>query len=128
MSHNIERPLWTLTIDERRILLITFVGGLGSIVIGACILGGAVALARYVEKTPGSLSDVVMVTVYGAFGTGVYGWGFLQVRRGKLLSGLQVSKFTRSALTILFFGSTVGCALALTLALLAWVGLAAGVK
>jgi hypothetical protein len=41
-----ERPLWELSRDEQRVLIITFVGGLTSIVAGVCIVGGAIALVR----------------------------------------------------------------------------------
>lgn len=42
-----DRPLWQLSRDEQRILLITFAGGLASIVVGAAIIGASLALARY---------------------------------------------------------------------------------
>src|SRR5690242_10883018 len=42
----VERPLWELSRDEQRILIITFVGGLASIVAGVCVVGGAIALVR----------------------------------------------------------------------------------
>jgi hypothetical protein len=45
-THDDDRPVWQLSRDEQRVLLITFVGGLGAIVIGAAIIGLALALAR----------------------------------------------------------------------------------
>ena len=41
-----ERPLWELSRDEQCVLIITFVGGLASIVAGVCVVGGAIALVR----------------------------------------------------------------------------------
>jgi hypothetical protein len=43
----VERPLWQLSRDEQRVLIITFVGGLASIVAGASVIGGAIALVRW---------------------------------------------------------------------------------
>jgi hypothetical protein len=42
-----DRPLWHLSRDEQRILLITFAGGLASIVVGAALIGISFALARF---------------------------------------------------------------------------------
>jgi hypothetical protein len=41
-----DRPFWSMNRDEQRLLWITFLGGLGSIVIGAGIVGLSIALAR----------------------------------------------------------------------------------
>lgn len=46
----VERPLWELSRDEKRVLIITFVGGLASIVAGACFIGGAIAMAPASEN------------------------------------------------------------------------------
>lgn len=40
-----DRPLWKLDLNEQRILLTTFLGGLASIIVGACFIGLAIALA-----------------------------------------------------------------------------------
>lgn len=45
-----DRPLWQLTRDEQRVLLITFVGGLASIVVGAAIIGISLAFARFSDS------------------------------------------------------------------------------
>jgi hypothetical protein len=44
------RPLWQLSRDEQRVLLITFVGGLASIMVGAALVGVAFVLAHYEQK------------------------------------------------------------------------------
>ena len=45
-----QRPLWVLAPDEKRMLLITFAGGLASIVVGAALIGAALALARFEDQ------------------------------------------------------------------------------
>ena len=61
-----ERPLWVLSRDEQRVLIITFVGGLASIVVGAGIIGVAIALVRVVK--PGSLLGfLILITVLDTF-------------------------------------------------------------
>lgn len=42
-----KRPLWVLSVDEQRLLLITFVGGLASIVVGGAMIGFAIAYAKW---------------------------------------------------------------------------------
>lgn len=56
-----DKPRWALNDDEWRLLVITFVGGLASIIVGAAMLGGALALARYEERT-GSLTGLAFST------------------------------------------------------------------
>jgi hypothetical protein len=48
-----ERPLWKLDRGEQRVLAITFVGGVASIVAAAVIVGGAIALARAYSHVSG---------------------------------------------------------------------------
>jgi hypothetical protein len=45
-----ERPVWKLNDDEKRTLMITFVGGGASIVVAAGIVGGAIALGRTLQQ------------------------------------------------------------------------------
>jgi hypothetical protein len=45
-----ERPLWSLTRSEKRILWVTFIGGVASIVVGAVIIGAAIGLDRWLLK------------------------------------------------------------------------------
>jgi hypothetical protein len=58
-----ERPLWVLNRDEQRVLIITFVGGLASIVVGACVIGGAIALARSLKGSQFELHELILGTV-----------------------------------------------------------------
>jgi hypothetical protein len=109
------KPRWDLTSEEWRLLVITFVGGLGSIVVGAGALGVAVALARFFG--PGPRWALLVTTVLSVGATvasvqtlirqqGPYGRPS-GVRKAAVLLGLSA------------FGST--------LFLLTWIGLAAGV-
>jgi hypothetical protein len=41
-----EQPLWKLDRGEKRVLFITFVGGLASLIAAAVIIGGGIALAH----------------------------------------------------------------------------------
>jgi len=60
-----ERPLWELSRDEQRVLLITFAGGLASIVIGAAMVGSAIAYAKWqaAKHPPGNLADTLLAVV-----------------------------------------------------------------
>jgi hypothetical protein len=67
-----ERPLWQLDRGEQRALLITFVGGVASIVVAAIILGVAIALAHaFSSHTSKPIIDIAITTigymVLGAF-------------------------------------------------------------
>lgn len=81
---DIERPLWVLTTEEWRVLLITFAGGLGSIVVGAGMLGCALALAWHMERSRGPIWGLALATGVCAVGAAVYGWAFTQARRTPL--------------------------------------------
>jgi len=63
-----ERSLWKLSRDEQRILMITFVGGLASIVVGACVIGGLIALARALKAARLPLDYLAIVTPMYIFG------------------------------------------------------------
>jgi hypothetical protein len=56
---------WELSATDWRLLTITFAGGLGSIVAGACIIGGAIALDRLLAPNPHRIEwwGVVAATV-----------------------------------------------------------------
>ena len=59
------RPVWALSRDDQRTLWITFVGGLGSIVVGAAAIGGAIALAHHLtgpERPHGSYVPLLRLT------------------------------------------------------------------
>ena len=113
-----DRPVWSLTRDEQRILAITFVGGLASIVAGVMIVGLSLALLRYEgpphgHTTSSFLLSQGIVTVIAAIGTGAY----ISTRR---------QPTTLHSVT----WTGIGIALVVTdiVVTLTWVGLAAGVK
>jgi len=98
-----------LTAAERRNLAITFVGGLGSIVAGAVVIGGAIALFRVVAPDPHKIQwwavGVVNLVLVGYLG-GLY------LGRSRLKGGLRV----------ILLGLAV---LMSALVILLWVGLVA---
>lgn len=102
-----ERPLWVLSADEKRMLLITFVGGLASIVIGAAMIGSAIAYARW----PAANSILVPTLAGAAVALFLYS---LIIRRSRFPSWLK-------------WGMTIMAALLLGTALLSFVGIAAGI-
>jgi hypothetical protein len=57
-----DRPLWSMSRDEQRLLWITFVGGLASILVGAGIIGAAIVFARY-EVRQNSVTWLAVVTL-----------------------------------------------------------------
>jgi K+-transporting ATPase A subunit len=117
-----KEPWWVLTREEQRSLAITFVGGLGSIVVAACVIGGAVALARSVappHPKPADFGNLAALTAFVLVGALVTFWYLRRLRRRKgggwrLLSWLWV---VYAAFFVLF----------LVMLLLAWIGLAAGI-
>ena len=74
-----DRPLWKLSQDERRILLITVVGGFASVLLGAAAIGLAVALARTEPK-----GDVLGVLSYLTWFV-VVGWASLATKKLRLI-------------------------------------------
>lgn len=65
MVQHRESELWELSADEKRLLLITFVGGLASIVLGAVMIGAALALTRWEAHRHPDMLNLAMVTVLG---------------------------------------------------------------
>ena len=64
-----ERRLWELSLDEKRILLVTFLGGVASIVVGAAIVGAGIALARTEQiRTPRNIIALTIATPCVIFG------------------------------------------------------------
>ncbi|MCW2904130.1 MAG: hypothetical protein JWO67_6395 [Streptosporangiaceae bacterium] len=53
-----EKPRWPITAEEWRLLVITFIGGLASILVGAAALGIAVALGRLIRTHPLDVPDL----------------------------------------------------------------------
>jgi hypothetical protein len=62
-----ERRLWDLNRGEQRTLYITFVGGLASIVAGACVIGVAIALARNYKAAHLPVSQLLWLSTTTTF-------------------------------------------------------------
>jgi hypothetical protein len=59
-----DRPLWRLTVEDQRVLLITFAGGLGAIVVGAGMIGAALAFGRFWGNPPWVLAIWTVVYLF----------------------------------------------------------------
>ena len=107
----VERPLWVLSRDEQRVLIVTFVGGLASIIASACVIGGAIALARALQKGHFPLTPT--------YGTAAF-----------ILIGVLIITGLRSSSELLNFFAKLFLPLwgfPFALLLLAWIGIAAGI-
>jgi len=106
-----ERSLWKLSRDEQRILMITFVGGLASIVVGACVIGGSIALARALKAARLPLDYLAIVTPMYIFG----------------VVWISYARRHNPELRLLFSSILLLFCVVLFMFLLAWIGLAAGI-
>jgi hypothetical protein len=117
-----ERPLWELNRDEQRMLIITFVGGLASIVGAACVVGGAIALSRiYGHWKPsgqwpvvGLMALLILLIVVGP----VTEQALRRKQPGKPFAN-ALRRLARIVIGMVL--------LIVALQLLAWIGLAAGI-
>lgn len=113
-----------LSPEEWRLLAITFVGGLASIIVGACILAGAVGTARLVERLQGfSLWWLALITALAALGLALFG---LLVIYPEVTSARKRRMQQRFRLFSAL--NTAGWAVLLTVLLLAWIGILTGIK
>jgi hypothetical protein len=103
--------LWGMSRDERRLLMITFVGGLASIVAGVCVVGAAIALVRGMRAIHIPLGYLVAFTlVYASF--------LIWITQFRRKPGPM--PMVSLILWLLIY-------VALAICLLAWIGLAAGI-
>lgn len=58
-----EKELWELSAGEKRLLLITFAEGLASILLGAAMIGAALALARWEHAKHQSVLSLAILTL-----------------------------------------------------------------
>jgi hypothetical protein len=128
-----EKPSWKLTPEEWRTQVITFVSGLASVLAGAAIVGIAIALGRWWSKgfAQGGYGYPVEVTVILIFLT--------LASTAILVASLKVKAETRDDGTnskppqwpwwvIVSFGFAAWFWVLVFVVLLAWIGVAAGVK
>jgi hypothetical protein len=106
-----EKPRWELTPEDWRTLIITFVGGVASIIVGAGLLGAALALAHW--QTQGVRSGHWIGLVLSTVGIWTLTVGRLGFHKPK------------DRWDVLLTGSL---ALFAAILLLTWIGIAAGVK
>ena len=121
---NVERPLWQLSRDEQRALIITFIGGLASIIAGAVVVGGAIALAHYEQK---GLSLLVLVSFTGVavFLTTMSVFVVLMaIRHGRLN---RPGRPIWMVLGVMYSIILIPSGLLLCLLILTWIGIAAGI-
>ena len=123
-----ERPLWQLSRDEQRALIITFVGGLASILVGAVVIGGAVALAHYEQKGQ-SLSDLAVLTgvsiLLTALSAALVLVSVLSKRRP--LGKLRPFRLIWTVLGAICILLVISSALLLCALILTWIGIVAGI-
>ena len=108
-------PPWALSPAEWRLLAITFVGGLGSLLAAAVILGAALALAR---NEHGHLGNFALGS---AIVIGLSLFSLTVVRRGWTSSSFLVERVIKPILLAAY-------CLMIAVLLLIWIGVAAGVK
>jgi hypothetical protein len=99
--------------DEQRLLIITFAAGLASTVAGACVIGGAIALVRALKPTHFFLGSL-------AFGTAVYIVIAVLVAKARLRRRPAGPRAALISWLLAWTGSSI--------LLLAWIGVAAGIK
>lgn len=118
-----ERPLWKLSRDEQRVLFITFIGGLASVIAAAVIIGLALAIARY-ERGVSSLPELAAYTVAtGVFAVlGIY--LLLSPRPPTLLPPGRAKRLVKTLIILYIFTLTVA---AFCVFILTWIGIAAGI-
>ena len=112
-----DRPLWKLDRGEQRVLLITFVGGVASIVTAACVIGGAIAADRALARVQhGHINWVTEATDTGILLVIGVGTLFLTRRRHRTKGMNWIPAY-----------AAVIYGLLLAFSLLIWIGLAAGI-
>jgi hypothetical protein len=110
------RELWDLSRDDQRLLIITFVGGLASLVAGACVIGGAIALVRGLRAIHHPLVFLIFLIFLTAVDI------FYMIRGFKTRRSLQ-RPWPREV-----FIKWVSFWAGSSILLLVWIGLAAGIK
>ncbi len=136
-----EKEPWRVpTRDEQRSLAITFLGGLGSIVVGACLIGAALAFDRTVLIKPIHPTGWVSMVVVTAGFFGVTGWFVRQLTRlaqdgqaARPTEHGQAARPTEDGQAVRWRGDRAAALVALLclggldlFMLLMWVGIAAG--
>jgi small-conductance mechanosensitive channel len=118
-----DKPHWALNDDERRLLIITFAGSLAAIIVGAVVIGGALALAR-VEERSHSLVALVFFTVV-ALGTTVLG---LSLGPPTIYLGSRWRDWLRQTQELVRWVTIILAMFLASVMILTWIGISAEVK
>jgi hypothetical protein len=106
-----EKPRWELTPEDWRTLTITFVGGVASIIVGAGLLGAALALAHW--QTQGVRGGHWVGLALSTVGIWTVTLALLRFHKPKDRWDVLIAGFLALFAAVL---------------LLTWIGIAAGVK
>lgn len=106
-----ERPVWALSREDQRLLWVTFIGGVASFIVGAVIIGVAIALARYFATNRAILAFITLGTTVVSVVI-----PYIQARR----RGVSMWSLT-SPWVFPIQAVAVAC-------LIIWIGVAAGIK
>jgi 4-amino-4-deoxy-L-arabinose transferase-like glycosyltransferase len=106
-----EQPFWALSREDQRLLWVTFIGGVASFIVGAVIIGVAIALARRFS------TDAPLLAIITLGSTCVLGVLYTQARR----RGVSMTSLTSIWLIPILVAVPAAC-------LLIWIGIAAGIK
>jgi hypothetical protein len=118
-----ERPLWELDHGEQRVLVITFVGGVASLVVAAVIVGAAIALAHALNRRHVTYPDSpLFFFILAAFALVVVAIGVISGQSGKRFRAVR-----RAASSLLDVLALVAALIAIV-GLLTLIGMAAGVR
>jgi hypothetical protein len=122
-----DKRLWELSRDEQRLLLITFAGGLASIVVGAVMVGGSIALAQYWRHN-GGLSGLAIYTATNV-AVVLASWSTVRLVQGsKDRTVLVIGRFPALLISRVVWTLAILTSILLASVLLTWIGVGAGVK
>jgi hypothetical protein len=124
----VERPLWKLSRDEQRVLIITFIGGLASIVAGVCVIGGAIALVRLMKASHFSLLTLFVLTALYSLGWILIEISIRRLRRLRRHSSSDLPGWLGTPTGRAWLVSTLVMGVGVSIVLLlVWIGIAAGI-
>jgi hypothetical protein len=123
-----DRSLWELSHDGQRLLLITFAGGLASIVVGAVMIGGSIALAHSRQHNGANLSGLATYTATNA-AVVLASWSTARLVHGrKDRTVLVIGRFPTLFISRVVWTLAILTSILLASVLLTWIGVGEGVK
>ena len=127
-----DKKLWELSRDEQRLLLITFLttfaGGLASIIVGAVIIGGSIALAHSWQHNGANLSGLAIYPATNVAAVLVSWSTVRQLRGSKDRIVLVIGKFPALLISRFLWTFAILTSILSASVLLTWIGVGAGVK